>query len=374
MNRDSPVRVMVVDDSAVVRGLTTRLLESDSTIAVVASVANGEMALKALAREDIEVVVLDIEMPVMDGLTALPRMIELKPDTQVVMASTMTRKNAEISLRALRAGAADYVTKPSSNSELHSADDFKRELVEKVKALGAAKRRGRLAVAPGTMPAAARVAPKLHPPGTSAAPADIQLRRAPILPPRAIAIASSTGGPQALLELLGSLAGEIEEPIFITQHMPATFTTLLAEHIGQVAKLPSREGVDGEPVVGGTVYVAPGGRHMTAAQDDGQTVIRLSDDPPENYCRPAADPMFRSLAGIYGSRLLAVVLTGMGADGRAGAETVTEAGGAVIAQDEATSVVWGMPGAVATAGLCTAVLPLAEIAPYIRKLLFRSVA
>ncbi len=153
MHQGSPIRVMVVDDSAVVRGLTTRLLESDASIAVVASVANGEMALKALAREDIEVVVLDIDMPVMDGMTALPRMIALKPDTQVVMASTMTRKNAEISLRALRAGAADYVTKPSSNSELHSAEDFKRDLVEKVKALGAAKRRGRRAATPGTAPA-----------------------------------------------------------------------------------------------------------------------------------------------------------------------------------------------------------------------------
>ncbi len=374
MNRGPPIRVMVVDDSAVVRGLTTRLLESDSSIAVVASVPNGEMALKALAREDIEVVVLDIEMPVMDGLTALPRMIELKPDTQVVMASTLTRKNAEISFRALRAGAADYVTKPSSNSELHSAEDFKRELVEKVKALGAAKRRGRSAATPGTKPAAEPMAHKPQLPGTSVAPADLKLRRAPILPPQAIAIASSTGGPQALLELLGSLAGEIKEPVFITQHMPATFTTLLAEHIGQVAKLPSREGVDGEPVVGGTIYVAPGGRHMTAAQDGGRTVIRLNDDPPENYCRPAADPMFRSLAGIYGPRLLAVVLTGMGSDGQRGAEAIAEAGGTVVAQDEATSVVWGMPGAVATAGLCTAVLPLDEIAPYIRKLLLRSVA
>lgn len=374
MHQGSPIRVMVVDDSAVVRGLTTRLLESDASIAVVASVANGEMALKALAREDIEVVVLDIDMPVMDGMTALPRMIALKPDTQVVMASTMTRKNAEISLRALRAGAADYVTKPSSNSELHSAEDFKRELVEKVKALGAAKRRGRRAATPGTTPAATRTTHTPRLPGAGAAPTDLKLRRAPILPPQAIAIASSTGGPQALLELLGSLAGAIREPVFITQHMPPTFTTLLAEHIGQVAKLPSHEGVDGEPVVGGTIYVAPGGRHMTAAQDGGQTVIRLSDDPPENYCRPAADPMFRSLAGTYGSRLLAVVLTGMGTDGQLGAEAITEAGGTVIAQDEATSVVWGMPGAVATAGLCTAVLPLGEIAPYVRKILLRSVA
>ncbi len=373
MDRGSPVRVMVVDDSAVVRGLTTRLLESDPAIAVVASVANGEMALKALAREDIEVVVLDIEMPVMDGLTALPRMIALKPDIQVVMASTMTRKNAEISLRALRAGAADYVTKPSTNSEMHSADDFKRELVEKVKALGTAKRRGRVAVSQGRKPAATRTPmPPLQ--GPSASPADLKLRRAPVLPPRAIAIASSTGGPQALLQLLGSLDGAIKEPVFITQHMPPTFTSLLAEHIGQVAKLPCHEGLDGEDVAGGRIYLAPGGRHMLAAQEGERTLIRLNDDPPENYCRPAADPMFRSLAAIYGSRLLAVVLTGMGCDGRRGAEAITEAGGTVIAQDEATSVVWGMPGAVATAGLCSAVLPLVEIAPYIRKLLFRSVA
>lgn len=374
MAQGLPARVMVVDDSAVVRGLMTRLLESDSSISVVASVSNGELALKALARDDIEVVILDIQMPVMDGLTVLPRMIALKPDTQVIMASTLTRKNAEVSLKALEAGAADYVTKPSSNSELRSAEDFKRELVEKVKALAAAKRGGRVAVAPEKKPNAADTMPRPPLPGASTAPGHIELRRAPILPPQLIAIASSTGGPQALLKMFGGLVGQVKEPVLITQHMPATFTTLLAEHIGRVAEMPSHEGMDGEPVVGGTIYVAPGGRHMMAARDGERTVIRLSDDPPVNYCRPAADPMFHSLSAIYGSRLLAIVLTGMGSDGQRGAETIAEAGGTVIAQDEATSVVWGMPGAVARAGLCTAVLPIAEIAPYVRKLLLRSAA
>ncbi len=368
----APYRVMVVDDSAVIRGLLTRLLESDPSIAVAASVPNGEIALRTLAREDFDVVILDIEMPVMDGMTALPRMIELKPDARVIMASTLTRKNAEISLRALAAGAADYVTKPSSAGELNSTGDFKRELTEKIKALCSAKRQG-TAGGSGRAPAAG-LARASTAPVRGAAAREIKLRPAPILPPHAIAIASSTGGPPALLELFGGLPDGIKQPILITQHMPATFTTLLAEHIGRVSKMPCREGRNGEPVTGGTVYVAPGGYHMEIVRDDHRNVIRLTEDPPENYCRPSADPMFRSLSKVFGPRLLAVVLTGMGTDGRRGAETIIEAGGTVIAQDEETSVVWGMPGAVATAGLCSAVLPLGEVTPYVRKLVMRSAA
>jgi two-component system chemotaxis response regulator CheB len=363
---------MVVDDSAVIRGLLTRSLESDPSIAVVASVPNGEVALKTLSREDIDVIILDIEMPVMDGLTALPRLIELKPGTRVIMASTLTRKNAEISLRAMEAGAADYVTKPSSTGALNSAGEFRRELTEKIKALCSGKRGGE-ACGPGP----ARTAGSARTPAApvlDVAVRDIKLRSAPVLPPEAIAIASSTGGPPALHEFFGNLPGDIKQPILITQHMPATFTTLLAEHIGRTAKMPSREGKDGETVVGGTIYVAPGGYHMEVVRDGDRNVIRLTEEPPENYCRPAADPMFRSLSKIYGPRLLAVVFTGMGSDGRRGAEIITAAGGTVIAQDEESSVVWGMPGAVAMAGVCSAVLPLADIAPYVRKLMMRSAA
>ena len=370
MTADGPYRVMVVDDSAVIRGLLTRSLEADAAISVVASIANGEQAIAAVTRHDVEVVVLDIEMPVMDGLTALPKIIAAKPGVQVIMASTLTRKNAEISLRALQAGAADYVTKPTSGGALHSADEFKRELTQKVMALGAAARGSRASAPRATATAAAsgRATARRR------APTPFTLRRAPIMPPAAIAIGSSTGGPQALLKVMGDLGGDLKRPVYITQHMPATFTTLLAEHITRSTSATCQEAQDGDLVSADKAYLAPGDYHMEIEAGETAPVIRLNQNPPENFCRPAVDPMLRSLSRLYGSRLLVVILTGMGADGAKGSKDVTAAGGTVIAQDEATSVVWGMPGAVATAGLCSEVMPIDDIAPYIRKLLMRSAA
>ncbi|MFQ5773270.1 MAG: chemotaxis response regulator protein-glutamate methylesterase [Kiloniellaceae bacterium] len=374
MATDGPYRVMVVDDSAVIRGLLTRCLEADPAISVVASVSNGELALRAVERQDIEIVLLDIEMPVMDGMTALPLLLRARPGVQVVMASTLTRQNAEISLRAMANGAADYVTKPSSTSELHSADAFKRELTEKVKAVAAAGRSGRRGAARRGLVARGAV-PRAAPAGAERQPApDIRLRPAPAVRPDVIAIGSSTGGPQALFKVLGDLGRDVTQPILITQHMPATFTALLAEHITRASGIPCHEGKDGESIVPGRIYVAPGDFHMLVERGKTGTAIRLHQGEPENYCRPAVDPLLRSMAPIYRSRLLVLILTGMGADGRNGSQAVTAAGGAVVAQDEATSVVWGMPGAVATAGLCSAVLPLPEIAPYVRKLAVRSAA
>jgi two-component system chemotaxis response regulator CheB len=363
----NPYRVMIVDDSAVIRGLLTRALEADPTIEVVASVANGQMALTQLTRQPVDVVVLDIEMPVMDGLTALPKLLELKPGLQVVMASTLTRKNADVSMRALRAGAADYVTKPSSGGELHSADAFKRELTAKVKALAGSARGGAAAGQRSTQrstPVSARQAPT----------GPIQLRPAPNVTPEILAIGSSTGGPQALFKLLGDLRGVLRVPVLITQHMPATFTTLLAEHLSRASGMECAEGKDGEPVRPGRIYVAPGDWHMTVVAEGTQRLIRLNQNPPENFCRPAVDPMLRSLAALYGSRLLVTILTGMGSDGAKGCEAVVAAGGHVVAQDEATSVVWGMPGAVATRGLCSAVLPIDDISSYLRRQVLRSAA
>jgi two-component system chemotaxis response regulator CheB len=351
---------MIVDDSATIRGLLTRALEVDPEIAVVASAADGEMALTQLARHDVEVVVLDIEMPRMDGLTALPRLLAAKPRVQVVMASTLTRRNAEISLQALAAGAADYVAKPSAGA-LISAEDFKAELLRKVKHLAQAARRQSGGRAP-------QPAPRSSDPGPPRAPAPmIALRAASHEMPRAVAIASSTGGPQALFAVLGAMRG-LGQPVFLTQHMPATFTTILAEHLGRTAGWPAHEAVDGETPTPGAVHVAPGDFHMTIGIEGEAPRIRLSKAPPENFCRPSADPMLRSLVHVYGGRLLTVVLTGMGHDGLAGCREVVRAGGTVVAQDEATSVVWGMPGAVATAGLCSAVLPLKEIGAHVMKL------
>jgi two-component system chemotaxis response regulator CheB len=367
---ERPYRVLVVDDSAVIRGLLIRALETDPEITVVGSAGDGQMALNALVRQNPEIVILDIEMPVMDGLTALPKLIAAKPDVKVVIASTLTRRNADISVRALAAGAADYVTKPGS-SALVSADAFKRELLAKVKALGHARRmtRNEPPPAPGAGAVRREPAPRAE------TQARVALRHAPIEPPEVLAIASSTGGPQALFRVLGALRGGIGTPILITQHMPATFTTILAEHITRQSGWAAAEAVDGEPIRPGRVYIAPGDFHMIVdGPGNGSRVLRLSKTPPENFCRPAADPMLRSVAQAYGRRALCLVLTGMGHDGLRGGREIVAAGGAVIAQDEATSVVWGMPGAVATAGLCSAVLPLDEIAPFIRRLVMRSAA
>jgi two-component system chemotaxis response regulator CheB len=372
-----PYRVMIVDDSAVIRGLITRSLEADPQVQVIASVSDGRMAVNALARHDVEIVVLDVEMPVMDGLTALPQLIAAKPDLKVIMASTLTRRNADISLRALKAGAADYLAKPSAGS-LSGATDFKQDLLGKIKALGQARRRAAGRSLPAQRPpaGAAGVPVRMSAPRLVAAPArSIALRAAPTEPFDALAIGSSTGGPQALFELLGAICGSVTRPVFITQHMPATFTTILAEHIVRSTRWPAAEAVDGEAVRPGRVYVAPGDFHMVLdGSATGEKTLRLNKGPAENFCRPAVDPMLRSLAQVYGRRLLCVILTGMGYDGRKGSEAVVAAGGAVIAQDEATSVVWGMPGAVANAGLCSAVLPLGEIGPFLCKLAMRSAA
>ncbi len=364
-----PIRVMVVDDSAVVRGLETRMLEEDPSIRVVASVGNGQMALQALDRHDIEVVILDIEMPVMDGLTALPQMLKKDSRLKVVIASTLTLKNAEVSLKAMSMGASDYLAKPTSSRELSGGtSDFRRDLVDKVRALGAARRAATGGSAPRPAPRPATPAPAPVPSSArSSAATAISLRQPSSDRPDVIAIGSSTGGPQALFAVLGEIkaGGGVRQPIIITQHMPATFTTILAGHIGRVAGVPTAEATDGMPIKDGHIYIAPGDWHMVVETQGVSKVLRLNQDPPENFCRPAVDPMFRSVAKAYGRRSLGVVLTGMGSDGAKGSVVIADAGGTIIAQDEASSVVWGMPGATVHAGSCSAVLPLKDIAAFI---------
>ncbi len=378
-----PYRVMVVDDSAVIRGLLTRALEGDAEIRVVASVGDGQMAINSLQRNSIDVIVLDIEMPVMDGITALPKLLAVAPQVKIIMASTLTLRGADVSMRCLQAGAADYIPKPTSTREVGGAEDFKRELVSKVKALGGAARRagsrsrGEIRPLPPSLAqsmadrAAGVPAPS---PFRRAEPGPVTLRPfpTPAVRPDVVAIGSSTGGPQALFEVLSHLKG-LTQPILITQHMPATFTTILAEHISRQCGLSAAEAKDGEAIVSGRVYIAPGDFHMLVAQRAGQNVIQLSKDPPENFCRPAVDPMMRTLIKGFGARkILACILTGMGQDGMRGCTEVVNQGGVLIGQDEASSVVWGMPGAVAQAGLCSAILPLKEIGPTLRKLAARA--
>jgi len=364
--KDNPIRVMVVDDSAVVRGLITRMLEAESDISVVSSVGNGKMAVDSLARNEVEVVVLDIEMPVMDGLTALPKMLEADKSIRVIMASTLTSRNADISLRALQAGAVDYIPKPSSSRELSGGRDFGKELVEKVRTHADARRK--VKGAPSSSVSRPRgIAPRPAPLAANKAK-DVKLR-APALreTPDIIAIGSSTGGPQALFAVLKGMHGKVKQPVVITQHMPATFTKILAEHINRMTGWTCQEATDGMTIQPGQVYLAPGDYHMVIEGAGPQKVLRLNQDPPENFCRPAVDPMLRSVVASYGRKVLTVILTGMGSDGLKGSTVVIENGGALVAQDEESSVVWGMPGAVAQAGICNAILPLDKISDYVVK-------
>jgi two-component system chemotaxis response regulator CheB len=344
------------------------MLEADSKIKVVASCANGAVALQTLMRADPDVIVLDIEMPVMDGITALPKILEARPGTSVIIASTLSQRNAEISLQALALGAVDYVPKPVA-SKLGANDEFRREIIDKVHLFGNRSRLRRAAKPAGAAGAHAATPAVVARPVTVAvrhheSPA-IVLRRPGILKPQILAIGSSTGGPQALNTVLKNLPASINVPVVITQHMPPTFTSILAQHVNKASGWPCHEAVDGETINSGTIYVAPGDRHLIFEKKGQGCVARLSSQPPENFCRPAVDPMLRSLAAVFGARILMVMLTGMGSDGLKGSREVIAQGGTVVAQDEATSVVWGMPGAVATAGLCSAVLPLNEISEYI---------
>ena len=353
------LRVMVVDDAVVVRGLVSRWLAEQPGLAVVASLRTGRQAVDQLERADPDVVVLDIDMPDLDGISALPLLLEKKRDLVVIMASTLTRRNAEISLKALALGAADYVPKPDTNRGITTSTAFRRELIEKIVELGSRRRRrrGEAWGRPAALPR-----PGLRPVPAGAQP--IALRPFSSIPPRMLLVGASTGRPQALRNLIPQLASVCDRvPVLITQHMPPTFTTIMAEHLARASGRPAHEPHDGEPIRPGTIYLAPGGRHMQVERRGRLPVVALDDGPLVNFCRPAVDPLFASAAQVWGGAVLALVLTGMGADGARGAATIAAAGGSVVAQDEASSVVWGMPGTVARAGLCSAVLPLDRIAP-----------
>lgn len=362
------IHVMLVDDSAVVRGFIGRILESDPGVKVVASVSNGEQGITSAARHNPDIVILDIEMPVMDGITALPKILAASPGVKVVMCSTLSVRNAEVTLKALSLGATECLAKPSNSSEIHSATDFKSEVLRVVKALGRRKDADSIA-RPAT---AAPLAPGTYAGGQNAAlkqKTSFELRKplpGEIFRPNLLAIGSSTGGPQALFKVIGNFKN-LGVPIVLTQHMPPTFTKILAQHIEQQTGVPAAEGETGMPVENNKVYVAPGGKHMTFEKKNGQISILLNDGPPENFCKPSVDPMLRSAIQIWGPRFLTVILTGMGSDGTPGCREVVAGGGRVVAQDQETSVVWGMPGAVATNGLCTAVLPLQDIGPWVRQ-------
>lgn len=369
----SPIRVMIVDDSVVVRGLVSRWIEEVEDLAFAGKFSNGLKAVEGVKEANPDIIILDIEMPVMDGLEALPKLIEAAPAARVIMASTLTQRNADISLKAMSLGAADYCPKPVSNSGVSTSEEFKTDLLQKIRALGKAARRARPRTAPQPDKAAAALQPLAAPTPAAATETTItghSTRKFSPVKPRVLVIGSSTGGPPAVIKVLEELAPTLRYlPVLITQHMPATFTGIFASHIAKATGADTHEGEDGEALIAGKIYVAPGGRHMSIDRLGAKPVIKLTDGPEINYCKPAVDPLFETAATVYGPACLALVLTGMGTDGALGAVRVADAGGSVIAQDEATSIVWGMPGATAKSGACSAVLPVNQIAKQINALI-----
>lgn len=365
-----PLRVMIVDDSVVIRGLISRWVGAEHDMEVAASLRTGLEAVNQIERINPDVAVLDIEMPELDGISALPQLLAKKRDLVIIMASTLTRRNAEISFKALSLGAADYIPKPESTREASAAETFHHDLIQKIRHLGARLRRKPAVAAPPLAPASQAPAPRgpvarpSAPAPASAGPAASSLAMRPFSnqAPKVLLIGSSTGGPQALMTLVTELGPVIDRfPVLITQHMPPTFTTILAEHLARSSRRPAAEAVDGELVKPGRIYLAPGGKHMRVARSGADTVIALDDGPAVNFCKPAVDPLFTSAIDVWHGSILSVILTGMGSDGMRGGKDVVAAGGSVIAQDEASSVVWGMPGAAANAGICAAILPLNQI-------------
>ncbi|MFW6354307.1 MAG: protein-glutamate methylesterase/protein-glutamine glutaminase [Verrucomicrobiota bacterium] len=345
------LRGLVVDDAVMMRRLISMVLETDARIEVAGIAANGSLAIQKLTQLNPDFVTLDVEMPEMDGLATLRALRQTHPRLPVIMLSLATQRGAIVTLDALAAGASDYVTKPQNVANLDEAIALlQRSLLPKVHALCGS---GGATPAPPALPVAVPSA-------------DAGNRRGFPSPLELICLATSTGGPNALSEIFAALDCAPPVPIAIVQHMPEHFTRLLAERIDRApGAVRCSEALDGERLEPGRAYLAPGGRHLAIERRAGHLHARLLDTPPENSCRPSADVLFRSAAAAVGGGVLAVVLTGMGSDGARGAAQLHEAGATILAQDEATSVVWGMPGAVVRAGLADDLLPLARVAPAI---------
>lgn len=342
------VRVLIVDDSVTISRMLTDGLSADPDIEVVGSAANGRIALQKILQTPPDIVTLDVEMPEMDGLETLRAIRKEHPTLPVVMFSSLTERGGTVTLDALSAGATDYFAKPSSSGGVGDAlriirDDVAPRLKGLVKRHGVTSR------------------PPPRPSPRPAAPAGPPIVKPPMRG-EIIAIGCSTGGPNALADVLRSFPSNLSVPVVITQHMPPLFTKLLAQRLDASTPLRVREATEGDLLEPGLALIAPGDWHMTFRKEGTKVRVQLDQKPPENSCRPAVDPMFTSIAAIYGARTVAAVLTGMGQDGMRGSELIAAAGGYVVAQDEPTSVVWGMPGAVVRAGVASNVLPLPLIA------------
>jgi len=351
----APISVLVVDDSVVVRRLVSDVLNEEQDIEVVGTAPNGRIALAKIPQLNPDLMTLDIEMPEMDGLETLRELRVAYPRLPVVMFSTLTEHGAAASLDALELGAQDYVTKPANVGSVQaSMQSVREQLVPKIRSLCEAGSRS----APAARPDPARI-PAAAPPVTRSVRSEVR--------PEVVVIGVSTGGPEALATVLSELPATLRVPVVVVQHMPKMFTRLLAERLDSKCALSVAEAVAGESVVPGRVLVAPGDFHLRLRRTATGVVTVIDQGTPENYCRPAVDVLFRSAAAAYGAHCLGVVLTGMGSDGTRGSRAIVDAGGQVIAQDEQTSVVWGMPGAVAAAGLATELLPLPVVASAITR-------
>ena len=343
------LRVLIVDDSTVIRRLLSESLSSDPDIEVVGVAANGKIALAKIPQLKPDLITLDIEMPEMNGLETLTEVRKLYPKLPVIMFSTLTERGAQATIEALSRGATDYVTKPSNVGSVNAAiQSVQSELIPKIKIFC---RRVLPYHAAGQSSLQLRQSPKIRPNSNSTKPTRVD----------ALVIGTSTGGPTALASVLTKLPANLPVPVFIVQHMPPVFTARLAERLNQQCDIQVQEAHQHMVVEPGKAYLAPGDYHMTVKRQGTSTLIVLNQDAPECSCRPAVDVLFRSTAHTYGANLVSVVLTGMGQDGMRGAEEIAKQGGWVIAQDEATSVVWGMPGAVSRAGLANQILPLEKI-------------
>ncbi len=391
--QDDPIRVAIVDDSVVVRGLLSRWLIETPGIKVCGTYRSGRDIINHVVAAAPDIVVLDIDMPDIDGLSALPHILKARPEAIVIVASTLTPRNADISLKCIALGATDYLLKPQTNREVSTSAEFRHALIDKILTLGTrAKLRGLPRPGQGPNPGISPLSRQIDDPlpllrsepriSESRLSEVVRLQEAENLGlasklraiskqlPKALLIGASTGGPQAVMALLKGLRPMLDRvPVLIAQHMPAAFTTMFAEHLTRHALIDVVQAADGEPVRPGRVYVAPGGRHMRIAQNAGMMSIAISDSAPVNFCKPSVDVLFDSATEIMGAGCLAVVLTGMGVDGAKGALRIAEAGGTVFAQDEASSVVWGMPGATARSGACAAILSVPQMSPILTRIL-----
>jgi two-component system, chemotaxis family, protein-glutamate methylesterase/glutaminase len=336
------IRTLIVDDAVVVRQLVSRALGEDPQVEVVGTAPNGRIALSKVEQLSPDVVTLDLDMPDMDGLETLAALKKSHPDVEVIIFSALTERGAAAALEALARGAADVVTKPANMGKPSEAVfRVREELLPRVRALGAHR------VHPPTLSLPPPLAPR-----PAALPAQIDV----------VAIGCSTGGPNALAELLAALPATFPVPIAIVQHMPPIFTRLLAERLTKGSALKVREAAEGDVLRPGEALLAPGNFHLALFRDGPVVRAQLHQGPLENSCRPSVDVLFRAVASVYGARALGVVLTGMGQDGLRGAEDIRAVGGRLLVQDEETSVVWGMPGVVANAGLADRVLPIGQLA------------